>query len=388
MKRIIFVNNNMHLGGVQKSLVNLLWSIRGRYDITLLLFFAGGEYMKELPPEVKVITPRSFYRYLGMTRKDTKTVGDRLGRSLFAATARILGRKVAVKWMALGQKRLEGYDIAVSCLHNAGSRLFYGGCNEFVLNHVSAGKKVAFLHCDYLQSGANTPENGEIYKRFDEIAACSQGCMESFLAAHPALREKTCVVPNCQHFEQILRGAERDPLVLPMGRINLLTVARLGKEKGVIRAVEALGRLGERQEGIHYYVVGEGNQRPCIEEKIRQLHLEERVTLLGEKVNPYGYMKAADVLLIPSLSEAAPMVIGEAASLGTPIFSTETSSAREMVETSGYGWVCENSVDGMAEGLRHLLENPSEIEKKACFLRSVTFNNDYAVAQFVALAER
>ena len=43
--------------------------------------------------------------------------------------------------------------------------------------------------------------------------------------------------------------------------------------------------------------------------------------------NPYGYMRAADVLLIPSFSEAAPMVIHESALLGTPILTTETSSA-------------------------------------------------------------
>ena len=38
MKKLIIVNNNMKIGGVQKSLTNLLHSIHGRYDITLLLF--------------------------------------------------------------------------------------------------------------------------------------------------------------------------------------------------------------------------------------------------------------------------------------------------------------------------------------------------------------
>ena len=46
MKKILIVNNNMHIGGVQKSLLNLLRSIGDSYDITLLLFFKGGEYMQ------------------------------------------------------------------------------------------------------------------------------------------------------------------------------------------------------------------------------------------------------------------------------------------------------------------------------------------------------
>ena len=74
-------------------------------------------------------------------------------------------------------------------------------------------------------------------------------------------------------------------------------------------------------------------------------NLENIVTMLGEKANPYPYIKKADMLLISSVSEAAPMVIGESAFLGTPILSTRTSSAKEMIEEKGYGWVCENSVE-------------------------------------------
>ena len=37
MKKIVIVNNNMKIGGVQKSLCNLLWSLHENYDITLVL---------------------------------------------------------------------------------------------------------------------------------------------------------------------------------------------------------------------------------------------------------------------------------------------------------------------------------------------------------------
>ena len=82
INRIIIVNNNLHIGGVQKALVNLLWNIREKYDITLLLFHPEGAYMSQLHPEVKVITPDSGYRYLGMPGSDAKTLKDKLGRTL------------------------------------------------------------------------------------------------------------------------------------------------------------------------------------------------------------------------------------------------------------------------------------------------------------------
>ena len=54
MKRILIVNNNMHIGGVQKALLDLLNEIHKDHDITLLLFYNGGGLMKSVPEDVRV----------------------------------------------------------------------------------------------------------------------------------------------------------------------------------------------------------------------------------------------------------------------------------------------------------------------------------------------
>ena len=82
--------------------------------------------------------------------------------------------------------------------------------------------------------------------------------------------------------------------------------------------------------------------------------------------------------MIPSYSEAAPLVIGEAACLGTPILSTETSSARQMVEKTGFGWVCGNSETAMEEMLRGLLSEPSVLEERKQYLRNRAQDNQEA----------
>lgn len=381
MKRILIVNNNLHIGGVQKALVNLLWAIREEYDVTLLLFYEGGAYLEDLPPEVTVITPGSHYRFLGMTGKDVRTLPDKLGRAFYAGVTRVFGRKFAIALMSLGQKRLKGYDAAVSYLHNGGDKIFYGGCNDFVLRHVSAARKITFLHCDYRLCGADTRGNGKQYSRFDTIAACSQGCADSFLAANPSLADRVRVVYNCHRNDALLQAAQETAVQLPSERMNIVTVARLGAEKGVPRAIEALGSL-PKDDSFHYYVIGDGVQRPVVESMIVRLDLRERVTLLGEMSNPYGYIQAADLLLIPSVSEAAPMVIGEAARLGTPVLSTRTSSAEEMIVETGLGWVCDNSVAGMEEGLSLLLKDIRLLEEKKKNLSDVVLDNQDAVSGF------
>ena len=382
MKKILIVNNNMHIGGVQKALVSLLWAIRDQYDITLLLFHPGGECRKELPPEIKVVTAKSPYRYLGMTKYDSLGLLRKLGRSVYAGITRIFGRKFAISLMALGQKKLEGYDAAISYLHNGGEKTFYGGCNDFVLRHVSAEKKITFLHCDYTLCGANTRSNAKQYEKFDVIAACSQGCADRFLQVHPHLTEKVQVVPNCHRFDDILQKAEKVPQSFSDDTVNVVTVARLGKEKGVERAVRAIADLGEEKKKLHYYVVGDGISMPLLQQLIKEEKLESTVTLCGMLENPYGHIRGADLLLIPSYSEAAPLVIGEAASLGTPILSTETSSAREMIEETGFGWVCENSVEGLRDGLQILLTQDSILEEIKTRLIQTAVNNETAISQF------
>ena len=387
MKKILIVNNNLHIGGVQKALVNLLSQIHGQYDITLALFYPEGELLKDLPADIRILPIRSGYRFLGMTKYDTKTLWEKLCRSFFAAVTRLFGRKYAVKLMGIGQKPLEGFDAAISYLHNGGDKVFYGGCNEFVLHHVRAGKKLTFLHGDYIRCGADTADNHAQYALFDGIAACSMGCGNAFLQANPSLREKLEVVPNCQDYQKIREDAAISPISWQDGKLHIVTAARLGREKSVSRAVEAFGALPELRDNYHYHILGDGVERSQIEEKIHLYGLENQITLHGETANPYGYIKAADLLLIPSVSEAAPMVIGEAVCLGTPVLSTKTSSAEEMITQPGYGWVCENSVDGLTGSLRELLAHPEKLAEKKAALRLVSLNNDDAAARFHRLIE-
>ena len=382
-KKILIVNNNMRIGGVQKSLVNLLHEIHDKYDVTLMLFSMTGEYLRDIPEDIKVIQVRSHYTYLGTSMAESrKNFASFIARGFYATLGKVLGRKYATALMNLTQKKIIGFDAAISFLHNAKSKSFYGGCNDFVLNCVDAPRKIAFLHCDYVKCGAHTAENAKQYARFDVIAACSDGCRNVFVGALPELAEKTVTVRNCHDFPSIRALADQAPVAMDPTYVNVVTVARLSHEKGVLRAIEAIASLGDETEKIRYYIVGDGPQREEIKEKIQKLHLSNVVTLCGAMTNPFGYMKSADVLMLPSYEEAAPMVIDEAASLGLPILSTLTSSAEDMVTGRGRGWVCENSTYGICSSLRFLIGNPDEVMEQKRNMLSTVYNNDEAVAQF------
>ena len=60
------------MGGIQKSLVNLVKEVNMDYDITLLLFSKNGLLLHEIPENVKIITPYKGYEILGVEKKDLK----------------------------------------------------------------------------------------------------------------------------------------------------------------------------------------------------------------------------------------------------------------------------------------------------------------------------
>lgn len=372
----------MHIGGVQKSLVNLLKEIASEYEVTLLLFYKGGELLRDVPENVRVITACRALRGWGATREDADGLRLQLSRAFSAAITRVAGRKWICRILFPFQKKLRGYDVAISYLHSGNDHVFYGGCNEFVLRCTEAEKKISFLHCDYEKMHAGSRYNASIYQKFDAIAACSAGCKDAFSAVFPELKQKVQVVRNCHDYERLHHDAAQAPAALSKTSVNVVTLSRFGREKGVLRGIQAAADVQRAGKKLRYFIIGNGVEYPKAAAMVKRLGLETSVTLLGEMLNPYGYLKAADVLLIPSFSEAAPMVIGEAASLGTPVLSTRTSSAEEMILCSGYGWVCDNTQVGITEGLERLLANPEILKSHRESLEKMVFTNSEAIAEF------
>lgn len=389
MKKILIVNNNMKIGGVQKSLYNLLWAIEKEYDITLFLFAAEGAYMDMLPPGIKIKSCVGSFRYLGLSQGDCRgKVQDALKRGCLAAICRIFGRPIVMRLLLLGQRVLpDAYDCAIAFLHNGGRRSFYGGVQEFVLHCVNAKKKVAFLHCDYRNCGADFTGNNRNLDAFDAIAACSDGCRRAFLEVLPSFNEKCITVKNFHRFEEIQNLAKEDPVCYDKDRINLLMVSRLSHEKGIERAIKAVAHAVECRLPVVLHIVGGGVMEESLKVLVNDLGIRENINFYGEQNNPYRFMKNADLFLLTSYHEAAPLVIEEAQSLGVPILTVQTTSSEDMVTKSGAGWVCDNSESALKRELVRVLSNDSDLTRVREFLRHKTMKNSLGMAQFNSLVE-
>lgn len=387
-KKILFVNNNMHIGGVQKALCSLLNEISADNDVTLFLFSPTGEYMNEIPENVKVKTCKGIYRYLGISQKECKTLPDRLIRGMLALLTRLVGRDFVLRIMNLFQKRVtEEYDCAVSYLHDGNKKSFYGGCNEFALSKVKAKQKIAFLHCDYNGCGGNYKVNNEKYKKFDKIAACSDGCKESFLRCVDIDNKKVFTVINCHDFDKIKTLADTDTVKYDADVVNVISVARLSQEKGIDRGIKAVHYAIEKGADIRYHIVGDGIKRNELQELCSSLNISDNIIFYGNSDNPYRFMKNADLLLIPSFHEAAPLVIDEARCLGLPILSTRTTSTEGMIIKTNSGWMCKNDQDSLNEKLTEIVLQKDIFKSKKHEMQNIQIDNSIAVQNFYSAIE-
>lgn len=362
MKKMLVVNNHMAVGGVQKSLIGFLKDMQKEYDVSLLLLYPSGPLMQMIPAGVHVLGTASLFRYFGMSQSDCRRVSDRAIRASLVLLARFLGTDAVVRLAAKGMDSFGVFDEIVSFHHPGRDKTIYGGTADYALCYAKrhGGKTSCYVHCDYSHSGLNDPRSKRLYRRFDQIVCVSEGTRGSFLQAfaedkdtiRDEIAAKTVIRYNSLDAESIQKKAEEGGVPACWAEqtcLKLLSVARLSKEKGILRMVKLFA--GMNLPPYRYVILGDGEEKQAILQAAREQGLEGNIFLEGEVLNPYPYMKHADWLLVPSYHEAAPVVFQEAEVMKLPILATETLSAREMV---WQGLVVPNTDEGLRAGLEEV----------------------------------
>ena len=121
------------------------------------------------------------------------------------------------------------------------------------------------------------------------------------------------------------------------GRFVVLVVAHLIPEKGVDMALRALALLPSH---VTLWIVGDGSERPMLEQLAQSLGIGERTVFLGLCSDVCRYMQAADCLVCPSLwEEAAGLVILEALASGLPVIASCVGGIPEFVRSGSNGFL-------------------------------------------------
>lgn len=335
----MFVMNNMNIGGTEKSFLNLLDTLpEDRYAVTLLLLEKKGGYYDLIPNRVEV---------LGMEGYDAikPDIMDppirnilrhfKQGRVVYAFKLafthlyyKLSGNRTPYFSRVLNGYRLTGqYDTAIA----------YCGPFDFitvlVLQAVQAKKRIQWIHFDVSKIHMNVNTCRKLYPQFDKICVVSEEARRAVVALLPELEKKTETRPNVVSEKQCRLLAEQGAgFQDDYTGLRIVTVGRLSKEKGqdIIPAIA----YQMKQKGIAFkwYLVGDGQLRKEIERLCDETGTREDIVFLGTQINPYPYLKAADLYVQTSAHEGYCITLAEAKAFGLPIVSTACAGAHEHLD--------------------------------------------------------
>ncbi|WP_338449836.1 glycosyltransferase [Niallia oryzisoli] len=368
MKEVLIASFDMEVGGVERSLINMLESFDyGNYKVDLMLYRHQGDFMKLLPSKPNLLeeipqyttfrksiseTIKEGYIVLGLSRILAKVNTNYYHKRTKIAEPGYYQMQMMWRYTLPFLPKMEKeYDVAISYLWP----------HYFVAEKVKARKKIAWIHTDYSIIETDIEMDLKMWKKFDHIIAVSEACKNAFLAKYKDLESKVSVIENITspEFIQKMSQEQLDNRMVNDKRFKLLTVARLSHAKGIDKAVKALRLLKDKgYTDISWYVVGYGGEEVKIKELIRQNNLDDNFILLGKKTNPYPFMKACDLYVQPSRYEGKAVTVTEAKILAKPIIVSNYSTAVSQIDNGEDGIICEDlSVESIAVEIEDLYKN-------------------------------
>ena len=185
---------------------------------------------------------------------------------------------------------------------------------------------------------------------YDRILTCSMRLADD-LHALGVPAEKLIVIPNAGGFTPSaeLKNAARRLRIEPRGErpLNVLYIGRLDRQKGVERLYALVRRAIAEAEPVAFRIIGgtlvEDSQKSWAA-KFAELGIDLQPPIYdSEQIG--AHYAWADVLVLPSRWEGAPLVIAESQSLGCIPLATEVGAVAEMLTPGVDGLVVPNEAD-------------------------------------------
>lgn len=372
MKKVLFVVYSLGIGGVEKSLLNLLSVLPDSITVSILVMEKKGEYLKDLPCNVDVYES-SFYKEIKWMIKETpfqvlkKLLIKR--KFLFAlcflyfSFYRKLTQNSIPLYEFLFKKDIpvtQSYDMAIA--YAGPSTLI----DYFTVKKISAKKKIGWIHFDISKFGIDKMATHLLYSSYDRIFCVSETAKKIFDSCFLQFQYKTEVFYNLISRNQILDLAFRgESFIDSFDGKRILTVGRISSEKGQDNAIKALKILIEKGYNVKWYFVGDGAFRNTCENLVREYKLEDFVVFLGTKNNPYPYMRDCDIYVQPSRYEACCVTITEVKIFKKNIVATDATGNREQLKDMPNSRIVGFTEQDIANGIISLFDYPVPVSD--CF---------------------
>lgn len=371
MKRILFFNDSLVMGGTEILLVDLLNHLAAKAQITLLLpepsdkdvllrkvspavsikyLYPDGlpHFQKKIWENIMIFFPRMFARQKGISESEYDEI------VCFKETffARIFAKMSIPK---------------ILWIHN----IVYKRKYEIR----SFREKISvWLNKKQLKLVERS------YNSFDKVICVSDAAKNTYLSIlydGKTPKQDISVLYNAIDLAKVKEKAKEPIIDLPQSETNFILITRISPEKRTDRLINAVIRLKEEGYNFHVYIIGDGMDNRTMGEELIEKEINGIITLKGRIDNPFPYILQCKWSLCVSERESFSLVLLESMALKTPVITTDCGGPRDIIDGGKYGILVDNSAEGVYRGMKSVLDDPELSVKYSAHLDEAVSRFDY-----------
>lgn len=335
-KELLFSINDLRVGGIETAIINLLNNIDyKKYNVTLVMEEKTGVLLKNVNKNVKVQE---------LKVSNNKNVIIRKGINFI--------RK-------LNFSILNYHKFDFSCCYATYSL----SANKIALT--ASKNNSIYVHSNYRYIYKDKTEfknffNCRNISSFRRIIFVANEAEKDFIKIYPELKNKCLVLNNFIDPDKILKlSTEKISETHPKNKKLFVFIGRLDdSSKKVSRAINLLKSLSD----VNLLIVGDGPDRKMYEDLVTKNDLSKRVTFVGQKTNPYPYIKLADYIILTSDYEGFPVTYLEAITLHKRILTTIDVSDESINIGKDYATIISMDEKKMLKDVQKELSSPRKIK--------------------------
>ena len=151
-----------------------------------------------------------------------------------------------------------------------------------------------------------------------------------------------------------------------IARPQLIIVGRVEEIKGHKYLFDAMPAIIDKFPDVKLLIIGNGTQKEFLLSKTISLGIENNISFLGFRENPYPYIAHSDIIVLPSLFEPFGLVYIEAFALKIPVIAFDVPASNEIIEDNETGLLVPLANSKiLTEKIIYLLQNPEKRNRLA-----------------------
>lgn len=253
-----------------------------------------------------------------------------------------------------------------------------------IVNKIKRKKTILWVH--QVVNLTDSILNSAARDMVDCVVTVSKTICQQLENTFSDLKSKVKTIYNVIDRDSVIEKAKNNYELELSKQLNLVTVARVCKDKGFSRMLVLAKELKEAGIDFKWYVIGDNfNKDEANEIKKSFEEFKDQFVWLGFMNNPHNIVKQCDYSVLLSSNETWGLVLTEAMCLGVPCIVTDFDVAYEQIKDKDNGIILSRTnLDSYKERISDIVDNK---EKYKDALEVFNYDNDSVLNDWDELFE-